>query len=154
MLQEMELRRNHCLEEIKSIDQVMAGLRNLLQNNELSAQGSLPLDPHKAPSASGKSRLYAGMSVRWATLYLLAEHATKPLPTSEITSIFEQGGITSGSKKFSANVSAVLSGMVNQRKEVEQVEGGYRITAPGRQVWEAIKSGPQWLSRQHSGEKG
>lgn len=151
MLQEMEARRNQCVEEIKALDQVIAGLRHLSQNNGAAA---LPLTQRNGAAVEdyGEDRRYVGMSVRWATLYLLSEHTSKPLRTGEIASMLKHGGLMSQAESFNANVSAVLSGMVRQRKEVEQVDEGYRLTDIGRQAWAAIKNTPQWLSRQ--GEKG
>ena len=59
------------------------------------------------------------------------------------------GGTTSNAQNFSSNVSAILSGMVNQRHEVQQAtDGGYEITDHGREVWQGIRRTSQWNARQ------
>jgi len=92
---------------------------------------------------------YAGMSVRWAILYLLSGKE-QAMTTDEIADVLKNGGVTSNAQRFAGNVSAILSGMRNERQEVEQVAEGYRITQHGRDVWEGIKRTPQWVERHAS----
>ena len=68
--------------------------------------------------------------------------------TAEISAALRAGGITSNAQNFTSNVSAVLSGMVNQRREIEQADNGFQVTEQGRAVWDGIKHTPQWLNRQ------
>lgn len=160
VLKDLEDRQRRCLEEIqrwsleqKTIAQTITSLRQISltqevlpfaipQRNEVSS--TVPQHSSLVPGLA----VYSGLSTRWAILYLLAEHATGPLGRSEIAKALVDGGITSTAQSFASNVSAVLSGMVNDRKEVEQVENaGYRITGHGREVWEGVKRTPQWASR-------
>ena len=86
---------------------------------------------------------YENISVRWAILYLLTEHAIRPISATEIADSLRSGGNLS----VSSNVSAVLRQMVNQRSEVEQSERGYQITPQGRDAWNGAKQTPQWHNR-------
>jgi hypothetical protein len=70
--------------------------------------------------------------------------------TAEIAAALRDGGITSSAQNFTSNVSAVLSGMVNQRREIEQADNGFQITEQGRTVWDGIKHTSQWLNRQEA----
>ena len=103
----------------------------------------------RSNNTSSISGSYSGLSTRWAILFLLAENSDgMPMGRGEIAKALTDGGITSSAQSFASNVSAVLSGMANDRKEVEQVTGGgYQITAHGRDVWEGIKRTAQWGSR-------
>src|SRR5258708_10837771 len=92
------------------------------------------------PSAVVPSGKYAGMIVRWAILNLLAEDATAPMTTGDIAEALLSGGIISNGKSFSGNVSAVLSGMNNDRSEVIAGENGWVITPTGRSAWTHISA--------------
>ena len=160
VLNDLEIRRQHCLDELRMLESMISNLRQFVgvQAPSLAIHNSTvaPTLRLPQPSASSlgptetsapRSRIYAGMSVRWAILYLLAENAIGPMGRSEIANALEAGGIVSSAQSFASNVSAVLSGMTNERKEVEQVVAGYQITAHGREVWEGIKRTPQWNAR-------
>ena len=157
VFKDLEDRHRKCQEEVKRatdelnmLTQMLASLRQFMPN----AQQDLPLAPqahsvHDGKGSPGtKNGIYSGLSTRWAILYLLAENATSPMGRSEIAKALTDGGITSAAQSFASNVSAVLSGMANERKEVEQeASGGYQITDHGRDVWEGVKRTPQWNSR-------
>lgn len=155
VLKDLELRRNQCKEELRrlteearSLDQVIAGLRQLA--SPVGAEPDTATRAQRPPISelrSSPAAAYAGLSVRWAILYLLAEHALGPLGRTDIADKLHQGGITSAAQNFASNVSAVLSGMANARREVEQIGSGYQITPHGREVWEGIKRTPQWAAR-------
>lgn len=148
VLRDLEQRQLACQKELAELEQTISAIRNLLP----SAQPQLDLAANRMmrsaqDNASGK---YANMSVRWAVLNLLAENAPGPMPTSEIASSLLKGGIRSSSRNFNSNVSAVLSTMANTREEVETVEGNYKITEHGREVWNAIKLSEPYRTRNHS----
>ena len=161
VLKDLEDRQRLCTEEIhrrteeqKMLGQMISNLRQFIS----SASQSTPV-PQQAPrsvnateprpSAAPRAAVYSGMSVRWAILYLLAENATGPMGRSEIAQALTDGGTTSNAQNFSSNVSAILSGMVNQRHEVQQAtDGGYEITDHGREVWQGIRRTSQWNARQ------
>jgi hypothetical protein len=166
VLRDLEGKHRHCAEEIKRLTaeekslfqainilrQIHAGTQQevLPFTNGNAHTGNtnvapIPKQDNPLPRASGQ---YGGLSTRWAILYLLAEFAAEPMGRSEIAKALTEGGITSSAQSFASNVSAVLSGMANDRKEVVQVEnGGYQITEHGREVWEGVKRTPQWASR-------
>jgi hypothetical protein len=56
---------------------------------------------------------------------LLAEDATAPMTTGDIAEALLKAGIQTGGKSFSGNVSAVLSGMNHDRKEVVAKADGW-----------------------------
>lgn len=159
VLKDLESRRLRCADEIKMLDQLISGLRSFVVGNAIVSPQSganssqPPLETRPALSVPTEdapaNRCYAGMSVRWAILNLLCEHASgRPMGTAEISAALRAGGITSNAQNFTSNVSAVLSGMVNQRREIEQADNGFQVTEQGRAVWDGIKHTPQWLNRQ------
>ena len=101
-----------------------------------------------SPSAPLPERLkYAGMSVRWAILNLMADGGVGELTTPLMAEALTAGGVSTKSQNFNANVSAVVSEM-RQRREPELepgvAEGTFRITGHGREVWESIKHTPKY----------
>src|SRR4051794_20397098 len=115
VLKDLEARRQHCVEELQMLDQMIAGLRRFTARTTPNATMDLKEAPSVIPSAITEkpptSRVFAGLSVRWAILCLLAEYAQGPLGTAEIAQALRDGGITSNAQNFNGNVSAVLSGM-------------------------------------------
>lgn len=150
VLKDLEERYRRCTEEQKMLSEMIANLRRFVASSgspRLAPPQPTPFRPTVAPTiAAPTAGKFSGMSVRWAILYLLSE-TSGPLGTSEIAETLSKGGITSNAQRFAGNVSAVLSGMVNQRHEVEQIGSGYQITDQGRAAWEAIRRSPQWASR-------
>ena len=157
VLKDLEDRQRRCQEQVKrfteelnSITQMITGLRQfILPSQDLPLSQSVQFTNGLEPEAAvtEKSGMYSGLSTRWAILYLLAENTTIPMGRSEIAKALTDGGIMSNAQSFASNVSAVLSGMANERKEVEQVESGYQITDHGREVWQGVKRTPQWNAR-------
>jgi hypothetical protein len=145
VLDDLEQRRKRCQKELAELDQTIAVVRRVLPN-----QSTLFSNGTSHAARPGK---YMGISVRWAILNLLAEDAVSPMPTGEIADALRRGGISSTSKSFNANVSAVLSDMTNTRKETEQAGNGYQISDHGRDVWEGIKRTEQYQNRQLSIER-
>jgi hypothetical protein len=128
--------------EMEGIEETISGLRKMLAN-----QPQAPLfdvNPRAIASAVGK---YAGLSVRWAILNLLAEDREAPMPTAAIAETLRAGGITSNSQNFTSNVSAVISDMTNKKQELEPTDSGYRLTETGRKAWDAIKHTHQYVNR-------
>ena len=135
------MRRSRCHSELIDLEQTISGIRKLLAKDaSLFAQ-----IPQSAIQSAGPK--YAGMSVRWAVLKYLAEESKAPASTAVIANALRAGGQTTTGRDFVSNVSAVISGMVNKREEVEAIEGGYQITMTGRDAWAAIKMTPQYRSR-------
>jgi hypothetical protein len=141
--EEQRIKRNaEFRKEMEGIEETISGLRKMLAN-----QPQAPLfseNPRSDASAVGK---YAGLSVRWAILNLLAEDREAPMPTSAIAEALRIGGITSNSQNFTSNVSAVISDMTNKKLELESTDSGYRLTETGRRAWEAIKHTHQYATR-------
>jgi hypothetical protein len=66
------------------------------------------------------------MSVRWAILTVLAEHANSPMTAAETGIALQACGITSSAQNFGGNVSAVLRKIINAEKW--NSPQGYQIT--------------------------
>jgi hypothetical protein len=149
VLRDLELRRSRCQNELAELDQTIGGIKKLL-----SSTASLFMAT-PATTAASQDRIvlpaaqkYAGMSVRWAILNLLAEDAPEPMRSSEIAIKLVEGGIISRGSDFAANVSAVISDMVNKRNEVERNdESAYSLSDNGRLAWAAIKHSPKYINR-------
>ena len=150
VLKDLEARHRRYSEEIarlseeqKMVTQTLSNLRHFC----VSPQETLPFAeivpaPREIISSPGRGIVkdtYSRLSIRRAILYLLAGNAHgATLRRAEIAKSLTDGGMTSNAKSFASNVSAVLSVMVKERQEVEKMENkGYRITAHGREVWEA-----------------
>lgn len=135
VLDDLVKQRNQLQFRIGEIDAAVSALRKLMPEAEAVArkdfQQSLPMAKH------GR---YTGMSVRWAILALLAEDADVPMATGQIADALLAGGITSEGRHFGANVSAVLSKMNHERKEIVPSNSGWLISEEGKQVWIQIKA--------------
>lgn len=150
VLKDLETRHANALRETKSLEQTIAGIRALMANSAslfipARLEPTLPLEAPEMPSGQ-----YAGMSVRWAILKMLAEDSAHPMKTPEITKALVAGGLRGKGEDFGASVSAVVSVMAKQRNEVERVpeiEGAYRLTENGRLAWAAIKHSPKYINR-------
>lgn len=131
--------------EVQQVDAVIAGLRAAIT---ISAEARslvkpLPfLTPIGVATANADvpvNKRYAGISVRWAVLCLMAEYAQAPMTSPEIAAELEAGGVRSSGQKFTANVSAVVSDMAKNRYELTVDDGKYQITQKGREAWTTIK---------------
>lgn len=124
--------------KIGEIDAAVAALSRLMPNEIIApkrdSQQSLPI------IENGR---YAGMSNRWAILQLLSEDALGPMTTGQIAEALQSGGIITSGKSFAGNVSAVLSKMLHERKEIESTFKGWKITELGKQSWIHIKGSRQ-----------
>lgn len=142
-LRDLEFRRNHCQEELRAVEQAIAGIRALLAR-DASLLVQIPQNERETSSANR----YAGMSVRWGVLQYLAKDAREPASTAEIAAALRKGGMTTSGRDFLSNVSAVISVMVNKRQELEAVgDGTYRLTETGHNAWNAITGTNQYQSR-------
>jgi hypothetical protein len=138
VLDDLQKQRNEFQYRIKEIDTAITSLHRLIPE---AAKNELPTPAMpNVPSALVPHGKYAGMSVRWAILNLLAEDATAPMTTGDIADALVKGGIVSNGKSFSGNVSAVLSGMNHDRSEVSAGEKGWVITPNGRSAWTHISA--------------
>ena len=148
VMRDLEQRISRSEQEIRGYKDTLSQIRKLA-----SAQANLfaPAPASGVPAVAVSSSRYAGMSVRWAILCLLGEDHTGPLATAQVADILTQGGMTTKGESFTSNVSAVLSVMRRDRNEIEQVEGGYQLTANGQAAWHAVKLTPQYQNRLSEG---
>jgi hypothetical protein len=137
VLDDLFKQRSQLQFKVGEIDAALAALRRLMPPEEITESRPEEPQPTLQGTTIGK---YAGMGVRWAILNLLSEDAIKPMSTGEIAEALQSGGITSGSKSFAANVSAVLSDMNHLRGEVTSTDKGWKISEKGKDVWIHIKS--------------
>jgi len=138
VLDDLQSQKNLYQFKIVEIDNAIASLHRLIPDD---AKDALPTptitNPPAVNVAGGK---YAGMSVRWAILNMLAEDANSPMSTGAIAVALQQGGITSAGKNFAGNVSAVLSDMSRVRGEALSTENGWVITNNGKSAWAHISA--------------
>lgn len=137
VLDDLQKQKNLAQFRIVELDNAMSALRRLIPED---AKDALPAQITIKPAVTIVHGKYAGMSVRWAILNLLAEDASHPLSTGEIAVALQQGGITSSGKSFSGNVSAVLSDMGRVRGEVSSTDAGWIITEIGKSAWAHISA--------------
>jgi hypothetical protein len=138
VLNDLQSQRNLYQFKIQEIDNAISSLHRLIPED---AKDELPAPAMVNPSAAVVVRgKYAGMSVRWAILNLLAEDANHPMSTGEIAVALQQGGITSSGKNFAGNVSAVLSDMSRTRGEAVSNDDGWVITEIGKSAWAHISA--------------
>lgn len=135
VLEDLEKQKNEFLFKAREIDVAISSLKKLMPEGPIApsphVESILPVvEPGK----------YVGISVRWAILCLLTEDAIAPMATGEIAQMLSEGGITSSSRNFASNVSAVLSDMYRQRHEVDQIDGKWVITEAGKSAWIHISS--------------
>ena len=145
VLDDLQQRKQSLAQSIKELDGMIAGIQR-----QLGTVAS-PGDTHPEVGSATPTVVsgeYSNMSVRWAILKLLAEGPTSSMATGDVATTLEGGGVTSKGQRFASVVSAVLSGMKNKKQEIEMADGGmYRLSAVGRQAWEAIKNSPRYLNR-------
>lgn len=138
VLDDLQSQRNVLQYRIKEIDTAITSLHRLIPEG---AKNELPTpDMPNISRADVPQGKYSGMSVRWAVLNLLAEDATAPMTTGDVADALLAGGIVSKGKSFSGNVSAVLSGMNHDRKEVTAKADGWVITETGKSAWTHISA--------------
>jgi hypothetical protein len=146
VLDDLQSQRNELQYRIKEIDTAITSLHRLIPE---AARNEFPTPAMPSvPSAVVPHGKYAGMSVRWAILNLLAEDATAPMTTGDIAEALLKGGIQTSGKSFSGNVSAVLSGMNHDRKEVFSNATGWVVTETGKSAWAHISAKRQAQQQQ------
>jgi hypothetical protein len=133
MLNELQNRRIKCLNDLEIIDQAISALRATFEPS-----------PNVMPTDVKEINPYAAISVRWAILKLLYNNALRPLKTAEIADALLEGGNNYASK---TNVSAVVSDMVNKRKELEIIDDGYTLTETGKSTWHSIAHSSRYKER-------
>ncbi len=153
-LDDLELRRARCLDDLRKIETAITGLRSAMEVAVNIPPAAETVTVHIAtPSEVQREarQRYANMSVRWAVLKHLAEDRGfmgRPMKTADISESLTSGGNEKASK---ATVSAVISDMVNKRNELEQnEEGGYALTDNGRMAWNAIVHSARYINRASS----
>ena len=150
VLTNLKERRNALTVQLRELDATIAGLQSQF---ETGIQVALPLAYESQPiagtiSQEPQSLLYRGISVRWAILWHLSELKAEHIRTIDLSHAIREGGYETKGDAFPNAVSAVISSMKNKTEpEVEPAGGGYRITAKGREVWEAIKRSHSFRSR-------
>lgn len=156
VLRDLELRRSRVQKELMELDQTIGGIKKLLSTTAslfvsapVVTATSVPEPALPKVTMLVDDQKYAGMSVRWGILKLLGEESLGPLKTAQMAVRLVNGGMQSSGKDFAGNVSAVVSDMVNKRKELEPAEepGTYRLTDNGRLAWAAIKHSPRYVNR-------
>ena len=137
-------------QQLKQKDDLLAALTATLAVYDAAQRGlakPLPFPQPVGLGAPAPTALFVGISVRWAILSLMSDYAKEPLATAELAEALAAGGVRSGGVNFTSNVSAVVSDMVKNRNELEQVDTKYRITPHGREVWASIKGTRRYKQR-------
>lgn len=150
VLRDLELRRSRVQKEMLELEQTIGGIKKLMSTTASLFVSAPAAAVSPIPEVVQADRKYAGMSVRWGILKCLSEESIGPLKTAHIAARLVNGGMQSAGKDFGSNVSAVVSDMVNKRKELEAVPeepGTYRLTDNGRLAWAAIKHSPRYVNR-------
>jgi hypothetical protein len=149
-LHDLQTRRSSCLGELKKLDSAISALSATMTAAALIAPAPPPPPPPHIAKPSDWKQRFANMSVRWAILKLFAHSALDfdgdhPLTSAEVSAELLEGG---NMKALRPTVSAVISDMVNQRKELISNEaGGYTLTDNGRAAWSAIAHSSRYLNR-------
>jgi hypothetical protein len=143
--------------QLKLKDNMIAALVASLAADQADAHGLAKPLPFPQPVGLGTvpqapvpdSMVYAGISVRWGILSLMSDHAAGTMSTPDMAEALIAGGVRSGGQNFTANVSAVVSDMVKNRQELELIDGKYRITPHGKDVWTTIKVSRRYRNRRY-----
>ena len=137
-------------QQLKLKEGVIATLTAAIEAEEAASRALAKPLPFATPVGLGTvpaNAVFVGISVRWAILCLMSDYAREPMSTSDMAEALGAGGVRSGSVNFNSNVSAVVSDMVKNRKELEPVDTKYQITQQGRDVWKSIKDSRQYRQR-------
>jgi hypothetical protein len=132
----LQVKRRFHLAEASRLDDVLKALHSEIE--ALPRTEALPFPPNEGQ--------YAGISIRWAVLLFLAEHANGPQTLAAIAEALRGGGATTKGQSFNSNVSAVLS-VMGGKGEVEKSDLGFALTPSGRTVWDGIRHSDKFLSR-------
>jgi hypothetical protein len=152
VLADLRGRRAKLEAELHDVDAAIGGLQRLLGETLTPSAVPLASSPQSSPNADVTQQphvqapqphsRFTNISVRWGTLWYLAEDAHDFVKTGEIANALLAGGYKTKAVNFPNMVSAVLSAM-KDKGEVETKEdgGGYRLTEQGRRTWNAIRQG-------------
>ena len=149
-LSDLQMRRSKCIEELRKLDDAIQALTATMPSSAPvitpSTVSRIDRDEEISLPDEQPDELYKSMSVRWAILKLFCEHLEPGVTaaTPIISALLQQGG---NAKATKPTVSAVISDMVNIRKELDSNESGYQLTANGRAAWNAISRSTKYLSR-------
>jgi len=148
-IDDLELRRTRCLEEVQKIDAAITSLRATMELSLHVTPGptAVAVHPVSAVEVQQEARQrYANMSVRWAILKFLYEHSAQPQRSADISDALLAGGCEKASRP---TVSAVISDMSRKRNEVmlDAESGGYKITVIGQSAWGAIAHSARYQNR-------
>jgi hypothetical protein len=149
VLDDLRKRRNALATEIAQLDASIATIgrqaKGVLKSPLLPIPE--PADEQRSVGNEGPGR-FANMSVRWATLWVLAEARPAARKTAEVAQALLEGGYkTSMGERFGNSVSAVLSAM-KSKGEIEVVVDAYRITPTGQSAWDHIKTTDRFKATQ------
>lgn len=137
VLEDLEKQRNEYLFKVREVEIAISSLRKLMPEEVRAVAAAVEI---ARPAPLIRSQKFANMSVRWAILYFLSEDATGPISTGAIAEALVAGGITSASKNFAGNVSAILSDMNHNKNEVISTDSGWVISDKGKSAWIHIKA--------------
>lgn len=148
-LDDLELRRARCLDDLHKIESAIIGLRAAMEVAVRMPPAAETVVVRIATPAQLRQEAlqrYADMSVRWAVLKFLYEHSSQPQATAEISAALLEGG---NDKATKATVSAVISDMTRKRDEtiLDEEKQGYKLTVTGRSAWGAIVHSPKYINR-------
>jgi hypothetical protein len=137
VLLDMKARRARLLAQISDLDVSIGAIQR-----QADAAKGFDVSSHTIPAVIAKPE-YGKVSVRWGTMWHLAE-SVESAKTSDIATALLQGGFQTNAANFTNMVSAVLSAMKSSG-EVELADGGeYRLTDLGREKWRGIKKSPKF----------
>lgn len=141
---QLEIEKQRVETKIETVRASIARIRAKIEAHEeaIAVKPMNLFSTSPSPLAIPERLKYAGMSVRWAILNLMADGWVDQLTTPQMAEALIAGGVSSRGQNFNANVSAVVSEMHRQKNELAPggtEPGTYRITPHGREVWESIK---------------
>jgi hypothetical protein len=147
VLADLRTRKTRLESELRDVDAGIAAIQRL--SGAGVPLGSFVVDDEPpppmrfVPEPPAEPR-FGNMSVRWATLWHLAEFADGFDKTGEIARALRAGGYRTEASHFGNMVSAVLSKMRNDGEVETNEDGGYRLTEKGRQTWQLIRQGSKF----------
>jgi hypothetical protein len=151
VIADLNARRKPIMSEIDSLTKQLGQLDSLIAGIKThGGSDEMYIRPQMTVHIGWEADTYTDMSMRWAIMYMLAEHTQKQLPTAEIGPRLIAGGFVE-SPNFNSKVSAILSQMQG-KNEVSRSDEGWGITTAGRDVWKNIKSGDKFITRHSSGK--
>lgn len=155
VLAEEKATRERLVAELYAVDAVIARLAEKLaalapaapKTATATAPAPVPAGTATTTELLPDNLIFAGISVRWAVLKLMADIAKGPMRSVQIADELQARGVRTGGQNFAANVSAVVSEMVHKKLELSVDDGRYQITEHGREMWDSIRQSRQYRSR-------